>query len=124
MDKRQALRFGGRWGGVMCVAMLVLAGCGARHQIAAHPACDVSWIKEDGRLSPQRVCELRALSLRCAVSDQCQISCEANGGLPHVGGGCAHVCQGGGAGQTDEDIRRNGGPYDTDASTACYNRAR
>ena len=108
--------------GVACVCVLVLAGCMTSRQHGVNPACDVSWIKEDGRLSSQRACELRALAQRCALSDRCQISCESNGGMSSVGGGCAHVCQGGGAGQTDEDIRRNGGPYHTDASSACYNR--
>ena len=86
-------------------------------------ACDVSRI-DFSQLSPQRTCQLRALAKRCAVSDRCQIECEARGGVQQVGGGCQHICEDGGAGQTDEDIARNGGAYATPESTACYNRPR
>lgn len=83
--------------------------------------CDVSWL-DDSALSPQRACELKVLARRCAVSDRCQIRCEESGGARQVAGGCAHVCTSGG--QTEEDVARNGGPYATDESVACYHTVR
>lgn len=105
---------------VCMAAILVLAGCATSRPGLTAGDCDVSWVGSSA-LSPPRACELRALAERCAVSDRCQIQCEARGGLPHVGGGCSHVCQGGGGAQTDDDIARNGGTYATAASVACYN---
>lgn len=102
--------------------IFMLYGCSTSDKLGqAAPACDVSWIG-GGSLTPQRACELRVLSKRCAVSDQCQIQCEAKGELPHVGGGCSHVCQGGGGAQTDDDIAKGGGSYATAESAACYNQ--
>lgn len=101
---------------------LLLSGCAtSRESGSTAMDCDVSWVG-NSQLSPQRACELRALAKRCAVSDRCQIQCEAKGGLPNVGGGCSHACQGGGSAQTDEDIARNGGLYATADSVACYNQ--
>lgn len=110
---------------IFIVAPFLLSGCATSGEKTGATAmgCDVSWITSS-QLSPERSCELRALAKRCAASDQCQIQCEAKGGLPNVGGGCSHVCQGGGSGQTDEDIAKNGGAYATPESVACYNRPR
>lgn len=108
----------------LCVTgLLLISGCVTSDKSGSVAMdCDVPWIG-NSHLSPQRACELRALAKRCAVSDRCQIQCEAKGGLPNVGGGCSHVCQGGGA-QTDEDIAKNGGLYATADSIACYNQSR
>lgn len=109
----------------LCIAvLLLLSGCVTNSESgSAAMGCDVSWIG-NSRLSPQRACELRALANRCAVSDRCQIQCEAKGGLPNIGGGCSHACQGGGGAQTDEDIAKNEGLYATEDSVACYNQSR
>lgn len=113
-------------GHLVCILLLLcLSGCappGTKLNSVAKD-CDVSWI-EHSQLPAQKACELRALARRCAVSDRCQIQCEAKGGLPNIGGGCSHVCQGGGAAQTDEDIAKNGGLYSTEESIACYNQSR
>lgn len=98
----------------------LLAGCATHAPAGTAQACDVSWVEGSG-LSPVRACELRVLARRCAVSDQCQIRCEAVGGAQTVAGGCAHVCSGGV--QTGEDIARNGGTFATQESVACYNDA-
>lgn len=99
----------------------LLVGCATnRDPSASVVGCDASWIGSSS-LSPERACELRVLAKRCAVSDQCQIQCEARGGSPHIGDGCGHGCQGGGGAQTDEDVANNGGLYATAESVACYN---
>ena len=109
---------------MLCSIAILLSGCVTSSEPGpAAMSCDVSWLG-GSELSPQRVCELRALAKRCAVSDQCQIQCEAKGGLPSVGGGCSHVCQGGGGVQTKEDIAKNGGLYATSDSVACYNQSK
>lgn len=107
----------------LCIVLMasLLAGCATGGSDTQASECDVSWI-EGSRLSSRRACELRVLAKRCAASDRCQIQCESRGGLPNMGGGCAHACGGGGA-QTDEDIARNGGPLATEESVACYNVA-
>ena len=103
------------------VFLFLLAGCVTSGEPgAAATGCEVSWIGSSS-LSPQRACELRVLAKRCAVSDRCQIQCEARGGAPSIGGGCSHICEGGGASQTDDDIAKNGGLYATVESVACYN---
>lgn len=79
----------------------------------------MSWVKDEA-VGRQKACALRVLAKRCAVSDRCYIACEANGGAPNVGGGCAHICMN--AAQTDEEIARNGGPYMTQEAADCYNR--
>src|SRR5690606_32258060 len=111
--------------GFSCIALvLLIVGCATSNEPSvARNECDVSWVG-DSSLSSQRACALRALAKRCVISDRCQIQCEAKGGLPNIGGGCAHVCQGGGAAQTDDDMANNGGPYDTPESIACYNQQR
>ena len=87
-------------------SLLLFCGCSvANKPDPAAAGCDVSWI-EGSHLSPQQACALRALAKRCAVSDRCEIECEAKGGLPHTGGGCAHVCQGGGAGRGEARVSR------------------
>jgi hypothetical protein len=84
----------------------LLAGCVTGGEPGAAAAgCDVSWIGGSS-LSPQRACELRVLAKRCAVFDRCQIQCEARGGAPGIGGGCSHICEGGGAAQADDDMQR------------------
>lgn len=99
----------------------LLVGCAITSDLSASAVgCDVSWVGSSS-LSPGRACELRVLAKRCAVSDQCQIQCEAQGGSPSVGGGCGHICQDRGGAQTDEDIADNRGLYATAESVACYN---
>ncbi len=79
----------------------------------------MSWVSDE-TVGGQKACALRALANRCAASDKCFIACEAKGGAPDIGGGCAHICMN--AAQTDEEIARNGGPYLTQEAAACYNR--
>lgn len=108
---------------LVCSGLLLAACSGRMSQNLSVEECDVSWLK--GRpLSPEKSCELRVFAKRCAVSDRCYIACEAKGGAPGIGGGCGHLCSGGGGVQTDDDIAANGGLYATPESVACYNNAR
>ena len=106
------------------MTLLLLAACAA-HDTSSFTAkpCDLSWLK-DGALPEQKACELRVLANRCAVSDQCLIACEAKGGPEYIAGGCAHVCSGGSATQSEADIATNGGTYATSESIKCHNQAR
>jgi len=98
---------------------VALAGCASRQPVARQTReCDVSWIRDDV-VGARKACVLRALAERCAISDQCYIACEANGGATDVGGGCEHACMN--AAQTDGQIARNGGPYMTREAVDCYN---
>ena len=108
------------------LSLLLLSGCvtsTGSGPIAKE--CDVSWI-EDSQLSEQKACQLRALAKRCALSDQCLIQCEsrAKTRVLNVGGGCDHVCEGGGAAQTAKDAAANGGYYWTAESNACFSKSR
>lgn len=109
---------------LILLLVLLLVGCTAVSPgVSYKPECDTSWV--DAReLHPARKCELRALAKRCNVSDRCQIACEARGGAPLIGGGCAHICTSGSTPMTDEDIAKNGGPTYTAESIACYNDTR
>ena len=114
----------------LVTSFLLLSACASRQPSAVlSKDCDVSWIDES-LIAPAKACELRVLAKRCAISDQCYIRCEAKGGFPTVdgvpgiGGGCDHVCTGGGGSQTEEDVARNGGHYATQESVDCYNNSR
>src|SRR5690606_20683887 len=104
--------------------LLLFVACATQAPTSLEPNdCDMSWLDESA-VSSQKACELRVLAKRCAVADRCYVRCEARGGAATVSGGCEHICTGGGAAQTDEDIVRNGGLYATEESVACYNQAR
>lgn len=46
--------------------------------------------------TPQDACMIQVLAKRCNAKDSCLVGCLAAGSGDHIGGGCAHICRGGG----------------------------
>lgn len=104
-------------------SVFLIAGCATRSEQSGSdsPECDISSLKPSD-YNRDTWCVIKTAAARCSTkSDKCLIQCERSGGAKQIGGGCSHVCLGGGGVYTDADIAENGGSFYPPEALICIN---